>query len=56
MRLLVLVHGKDAGLGVFGEEIAAAGGKLEIRSFALGLEPDSSLWSATTASSSWAAR
>lgn len=38
--MLTLIHGKDAGPGVFGEEIVAAGAELEIRSFALGLPPD----------------
>ena len=40
MRILTLIHGKDAGPGVFGQEVLAAGGELEIRSFALGLEPN----------------
>jgi GMP synthase (glutamine-hydrolysing) len=40
VRVLTLIHGKDAGPGVFGQEVLAAGGELEIRSYALGLKPD----------------
>ncbi len=39
MRILTLIHGKDAGPGVFGEEILADGGELEIASYALGKRP-----------------
>lgn len=40
MRILTLIHGKDAGPGVFGQEVLSAGAELEVRSYALGLEPD----------------
>jgi GMP synthase-like glutamine amidotransferase len=39
VRILTLIHGRDAGPGVFGEEIIAAGGELEIASYALGKRP-----------------
>ncbi len=39
MRILTLIHGKDAGPGVLGEEIVAAGHEHEIRSYALGNLP-----------------
>jgi GMP synthase (glutamine-hydrolysing) len=39
MRILTLIHGKDAGPGVLGEEIEASGAEHEIRSYALGNRP-----------------
>jgi GMP synthase (glutamine-hydrolysing) len=45
VRILTLIHGKDAGPGVFGEEIVAAGAEFEVKSFALGLRPDHPLGS-----------
>ncbi len=39
MRILTLIHGKDAGPGVLGEEIEAAGAEHEVRSYALGNPP-----------------
>ena len=39
MRVLAIVHGENAGPGIFGEETLAAGHALDIRSFALGERP-----------------
>jgi GMP synthase-like glutamine amidotransferase len=39
MRVLALIHGKDAGPGVLGEEIVASGADMEIASYALGELP-----------------
>jgi GMP synthase (glutamine-hydrolysing) len=36
VRILALIHGKDAGPGVLGEEVVASGAELEIRSYTLG--------------------
>ncbi len=39
MRILTLIHGKDAGPGVLGQEIVASGAEHEVRSYALGDHP-----------------
>ena len=39
MRLLALIHGENAGPGIFGEETLAAGHALDVRSFAFGERP-----------------
>jgi GMP synthase (glutamine-hydrolysing) len=40
VRVLSIIHGRNARSGVFGEAVRAAGHEIEERSFALGDEPD----------------
>ena len=42
MRLLALIHGENAGPGIFGEEALAAGHTLDVASFASGARPSGS--------------
>lgn len=42
MRVLAIIHGENAGPGIFGEETLAAGHTLDVRSFAFGERPGGS--------------